>query len=130
MRPAPPSEPHRAARAPRPLRPSFEPGARRQGMAAQEFGRTDPPAAGALQLEDFERALAATDDQAVGQLPRRKARAIGDPSPPDLELGTVDPGRGARRGPKGAHRAFELLCRTGPVQPCLRFFDLPSVSNP
>src|SRR5262249_61298022 len=100
MQPAPPSWPHRAARAPGRPRPSFEPGARRQGMAAQKFRCTEPPAARALQLEDFERALAATDDQAIAHLPGRKARACGDPSPPDLALRTVSPGRAAGRLPK------------------------------
>jgi len=99
-------------------------------MAAQKFGRTQPPAARALQLEDLERALAATDDQAGGHVPRRKARVIGDPGSPDFELGTADPGRSARRRPKGAHRAFKLFRRAGPIQPCLSFFHLPGVSNP
>jgi hypothetical protein len=84
-------------------------------MAAEKIGRAEPPAARPLQLEDLERALAAADDQTVGDLSGRKGPAIDHPDPPDLEFNAGRKGRGARRRAKGAYGAFEALPRMSPV---------------
>src|SRR5512139_3212931 len=106
--------------------------ARRDRAAAQELGRRQAPAAGALQLAYAQRTFAAGDQDAAGVRGEHRAgraalrRAA---CPPELErLGAQLRARPRRRA-QGAQPALDLLAGARPVDVRLLRRDLLRVSR-